>query len=409
MSSEGSDGERLRVAIMSDLHAYDGDLSPPPSWLKMGAEGTNPLLHPIAGLEQLIADDRSLQQTDLLLCPGDLGDKAQPAGVKHGWDMVQRARGALGNPLIVATTGNHDVSSRPNGPALEVDSTEILRELDPLYPYDDRATQQAFFSDHYAIVQHHGWRVVTLNTSAHHGTGEREYDHGRVTSGTRERLLRDLRQQGPSSVNILLCHHHPIEYTAIDEPDRSTIVGGALLMAELAGPDLGPWIIVHGHKHIPHLSYGPGAGTSPVVFSAGSLAASFHMGQQAITRNQFYWLEFDLQAARDLHHGLACRFRSWYWVPNRGWIPTDPGSGLPAEGGFGVRGDPRRLAEVIRTAVYDLDKPSIEWAELVNLCPEVEFLIPADLDGVAAELERMGWSVCRDTCGRYQEVAGPWQ
>jgi hypothetical protein len=393
---------------MSDLHAYEGDVSPAPSWLKTDIASDNPLLHPIAGLEQLIGEDQSLSQTDVLLCPGDLGDKAQSAGVRHGWDMLQRVRSTLGSPVLVATAGNHDVTSRPVGPSPEVDPTETLRDLAPLYPCDVRAVQQAFFSDHYAIVERPDWRVVTLNTSAHHAMGEREYDHGRVTSGTRNRLMRDLRQEGHRPINTLLCHHHPIEYTAIDEPDRSTIIGGALLMAELTAADLGPWVIVHGHKHVPHLSYAPGGGTSPVVFSAGSLTAAFHLGQQAITRNQFYWLEFDFEAARNLHHSITCRFRSWYWVPNRGWIPTDPGSGLPAEGGFGVRGDPRRLAETVRAAISGTGSPSVDWGGLVDLCPEVEFLIPADLDAVATELERLGWSPRRDSCGRYEEVAGPW-
>jgi hypothetical protein len=367
------------------------------------------LLHPIAGLEQLIKGDETLQQTDLLLCPGDLGDKAQRPGVIHGWEMLQRVRAALGDPQLIATTGNHDVTSRPTTPEPMVDPTETLRELKPLYPCDQRELQQAFFSDHFAIVIHDTWRVVTLDTSAHHATGDREYDHGRVTSGTRNRLMRDLREQGPRGINILLCHHHPIEYTAIDEPDRSTIIGGALLMSELTAADLGPWVIVHGHKHVPHLSHAPGGGSSPVIFSAGSLTAAFHLDQQAITRNQFYWLEFDYEAARSLSHSAACRFRSWYWIPNLGWMPTDPGSGLPAEGGFGVRGDPVRLANLVREAVSGDPSPALDWNGLISRCPELEFLIPADLEAVAVELERTGWSVRRDANGRYEEVAGPWQ
>jgi Calcineurin-like phosphoesterase len=399
---------RLRVALVSDLHAYEGDVDRPPSRLKVGAIGTDSNHDPIAGLEHLITHDADLQDSQLLLCPGDLGNRAQRAGVELGWQVIGRVAQALGDAQVVASVGNHDVSSRPGGDNPEVDPTAVLRDLRPRYPYDDRTVQQAFFSDHYAIIDGNSWRVVTLNTSAHHAHGEREYDYGRVTPETRHQLVHDLTAAGLRDTNILLIHHHPLEYTAVDEPDRSTIVGGALLMHEIIRAELGPWLIVHGHKHVPNLAYGPGAGNAPVIFSAGSLTASFHMDQQPITRNQFYWLEFDLGAAQALETSMACRFRSWYWVPGDGWLPSSRGSGLPAEGGFGVRGDPRRFAADVCAAVRASGRPSLDWSGLIARCPELEFVIPADLRAIAGELARRGWSVNLDGCERFEEVAGPW-
>lgn len=399
---------RLSIAVASDLHAYDGEVNPPPSRLKVGASAPDPKQDPIAGLENLIGQDAALRETQLLLCPGDLGHRAQRGGVVLGWHVLERLRGALGNPQVIASIGNHDVSSRPGGDNPQVDPTATLRELRPRYPFDDRAIQQAFFSDHFAIIDGAGCRVVTLNTAAHHAHREGEYDYGRVTPETRQQLATDLEARGRVELNILLIHHHPIEYTAVDEPDRSTIVGGALLMEVLSKAGLGPWLIVHGHKHVPNLAYGPGPGAAPVIFSAGSLTASFHMDQQPITRNQFYWLEFDLEAAQALETSMACRFRSWYWVPGTGWLPSPRGSGLPAEGGFGARGDPRRFAAAVCDAVRASGAPSLGWADLVQQCPEIEFVIPSDLRAVAAELGQRGWSVDLDGCDRFQEVGGPW-
>jgi hypothetical protein len=247
-----------------------------------------------------------------------------------------------------------------------------------------------------------------LNSSAYHAQGEREYDFGRVTPETRRRLLTDLTDEGAHALNILLCHHHPIEYTPVDEPDRSSIVGGTLLLRDLNSADLGPWVVVHGHKHLPNLAYAPGSGSSPVVFSAGSLSASFHLDQQPITRNQFYLLEFDPEAARRNHSRIACRFASWYWVPNRGWLPTTRGSGLPAKGGFGTRCDPRTLAHQINDALQASNQPSFSWDELVAACPDVEFLIPEDLEGVRRELRRIEVGVEVDENGRFEEVAARW-
>lgn len=401
-------GQRLRIAVVSDLHAYEGDVDPPPSRLRVGETGTDPKHDPVAGLEQLITANHEMATSQILLCPGDLGDRAQRGGVELGWRVVERVAAALGNAQVIATVGNHDVVSRPSGSRPQVDPTAVLRGLNPRYPYDDRGVQQAFFSDHYAIVDRDGWRVATVNTSAHHAAGDREFDHGRVTPETRALLVRDLADGGRRDLNILLIHHHPLEYTAVDEPDRSTIVGGALLMQEIIKAQLGPWLIVHGHKHVPNLAYGPGGGDAPVIFSAGSLTASFHMDQQPITRNQFYWLEFDLAGAEALETSMACRFRSWYWVPGSGWLPSPPGSGLPAEGGFGSRGDPRRLAADICVAVRDSGAPSLDWPQLLSRLPQMEFVVPDDLRAIAADLERRGWSVRTDGCHRFEEVAGPW-
>ncbi len=397
----------MRIAVVSDLHAYEGDVTPAPSRLKVGVTSGDPKQDPVSGLEQLVNEDALLRDTQLLLCPGDLGDRAQRGGVELGWRVLGQLAAALGADVI-ATAGNHDVCSRPGGANPHVDPTAVLRGLQPLYPYNNRAVQQAFFSDYYAIIDANGWRVATLNTSAHHAYGDREYDFGRVIPETRHLLVRDLKQAGPQDLNILLIHHHPIEYTAVDEPDRSTIVGGALLMQEIIKARLGPWLIVHGHKHVPNLAYGPGAGDGPVIFSAGSLTASFHMDQQPITRNQFYWLEFDAAAAEALETGIAGRFRSWYWVPGDGWMPSSPGSGLPAEGGFGMRGDPRRFAADICAAVRTSGRPSLDWAGIVERCPEIEFVIPDDLRAICADLEDRGWSVKVDRCDRFEEVAGPW-
>jgi Calcineurin-like phosphoesterase len=399
---------RLRIVVVSDLHAYEGEVKPPPSRLRVGASGPNPRQDPVAGVEHLVGEDAGLRKTQLLLCPGDLGHRAQRGGVELGWKVLERLRGALDNAKVVASVGNHDVSSRPGGDNQRVDPTATLRDLRPRYPFDDRAIQQAFFSDHFAIIDGDGWRVVTLNTSAHHAHGEREYDHGRVTPETRQQLVADLEAGGRAGVNVLLMHHHPIEYTAVDEPDRSTIIGGALLMEDLVKAGLGPWLVVHGHKHVPNLAYGPGAGSAPVIFSAGSLTASFHMDQQPITRNQFYGLELDPDAAQAVRTSMACRFRSWYWVPGDGWLPSPRGSGLPAHGGFGARGDPRRFAAAVCDAVRASGAPSLGWADLVQRCPEIEFVIPTDLRAIAADLEWRGWSVELDACDRFEEVGGPW-
>lgn len=399
--------QTLSLFIASDLHAYEGAINPPPSGLKVGDEGSNPLTYPVPGFEALATQERLT--ADLLLCPGDLGDHAQAGGVTHGWAMIQRMAKALGDATVLATTGNHDVMSRPPVDGSFVDPVDTLRKLSPRYPHPDRPTQQAYFGDSYAIVPYHDCRIVLLNTSTFHGQGDREYSFGRISPTTRQQLLADLDRCGYFPTNILLCHHHPIEYTALDEPDRSSLIGGAILLNELSAKPLGPWLVIHGHKHIPNLAYGPGSGGSAVIFSAGSMSASLHLNQQSTTRNQVYRIEIDQQAALGLRARLVGRFKSWYWVQNRGWLQTTPGSGLPAEGGFGFRGDPRQIAHQVSDALVSSTKPALGWNDLIASCPGLEFLIPSDLEAVRQDLELLGCGVRIDDSGRFEEVVGQWK
>src|SRR5437773_38935 len=67
----------LRIALLSDLHAHDNDPAAPSdvSWLVVAAS-EEPTLHPFAALHNLI--EREQLRADYVVCPGDIGDKANP-------------------------------------------------------------------------------------------------------------------------------------------------------------------------------------------------------------------------------------------------------------------------------------------------------------------------------------------
>src|SRR5689334_18795176 len=104
-------GKRLTIALASDLHARQGsDSGGASSHLRLGEDETQPGRHPIGGLLKLIRDEKL--KADVLLCPGDMGDKADPAGIAYGWEALHRVAAALKCRLVTGTTGNHDVDSR---------------------------------------------------------------------------------------------------------------------------------------------------------------------------------------------------------------------------------------------------------------------------------------------------------
>src|SRR5437879_3349480 len=85
-------GTSLRLAVVNDLHAYDRAIlasgASSPSFLEIGSAEDPTTQHPVASLLALIT--RTPLCADLVLCPGDLGDKSHPAATKQAWDTVHR-------------------------------------------------------------------------------------------------------------------------------------------------------------------------------------------------------------------------------------------------------------------------------------------------------------------------------
>src|SRR5579863_2023126 len=101
----------LTIAVMSDLHVYDEIVDgESPSWLSTSTPRGRDDHHPISALRVLIK--RELPKADLLLCPGDLGDKARPSAIQYAWECVHEIARVLNPALVAATTGNHDCDSR---------------------------------------------------------------------------------------------------------------------------------------------------------------------------------------------------------------------------------------------------------------------------------------------------------
>src|SRR5690348_3651341 len=110
MSGDGI--SELRIGVVSDLHAFDSVVggSPSPSHLNITLPENEPGKHPISGLLRLIEEERLT--ADLFLCAGDLGDKANRAGIQYAWKKIHEIGGKLEAKLIAASSGNHDLDSR---------------------------------------------------------------------------------------------------------------------------------------------------------------------------------------------------------------------------------------------------------------------------------------------------------
>ena len=160
-------------------------------------------------------------------------------------------------------------------------------------------------------------------------------------------------------------------------------------------------MVIHGHKHFPKLCYAQGAtAATPVVFAAGSFSACLAPQIQAIARNQFYIFDFPLDVFPTM--GLVGRFRAWDWIYGIGWQPAQERSGLPQQGGFGIRDKPDSLAaEIARECSKRLQT---KWADIEQRVTKVRYVLPNDLRLIRKKLESDGRFRILDRNGIFEQV-----
>ena len=161
------------------------------------------------------------------------------------------------------------------------------------------------------------------------------------------------------------------------------MAGGKRLLHVLGSGHCGQWIVVHGHKHHPKLEYAQGSGDSPAILSAGSLCACIYSTLQTLARNEFHIVKVVQEEVERL--GLVGRVFSWDWAFGDGWARARAGSGLPYQCGFGYRVHGKALASAIAAKVVP---GFVDWSELCQQIPEIEFLVPQDMAKLFRHLKR---------------------
>jgi predicted phosphodiesterase len=339
-------------------------------------------------------------EADILICPGDFSDKACRDSLRVAWEKSHEVAKALRAHKLIATTGNHDVDSRNLYNAY--DPIEELKSLSPQFPVADNAMASNYWAYHYHVCTYPDVSIVNVNSSAYHMKAGNEIEHGRVADTTLRRIQSELESLSDSSLKVLLCHHNPHTHSELGLGEDDGIIGGQHLLDLLAASTYEAWLVIHGHKHHPKLTYAAGASSAPVVFSAGSVSSTLYPALRAETGNQFYIIEIPLDEIPV--SGLVGTFRSWDWHMHYGWQEADNTKGLPAFGGFGHRESPSRLAARItkwlqgRRAVHASD------TELLKRFSELRYVIPSDLRQLNRCLQSRGFSLEFNSSGTVNQV-----
>jgi 3',5'-cyclic AMP phosphodiesterase CpdA len=386
----------LKFLVVSDIHAFGRKEKSTNSVLDY-SPSANPPPNPLRDLIKLA--QTGVLKADVLICAGDISNQADASGLVAAWKDLQELAKALGNAALVATNGNHDLDSRFLENEKDPDPKGALLGLDPPFPFADSVLSNHYWARNFALVpQSSDVMMAVLNTSAFHGGKQSEIDHGRVSRRTITELCRALEDAKGYKAHVLVCHHHPLPLDGwAGGDDMEYIRNGHDLLTGLLKATSTSWLVVHGHRHLPRLVHGASDNNDvPFVFGVGSLGA-----RMTGVANQFHVVTLHAPPEND-HASITGVVETWFWSDSIGWTFNSTASGLPAECGFGYRGQVKGLvSKIIQMCAT---KTYVTWQEVVDLHPGVRFLMPDSLNILESELGKSSISILRDRNGRIVQV-----
>lgn len=362
----------MKVAIISDLHCKhsSADVSGKSTLLYSDDIDGSPFTNPIKALKKLLLEKEI--KCDLVLCPGDIADKADPQGLSTGWTYLEYIQNVTGSSLLLATVGNHDVNVKcVDGE----DPCGKLKNFEVNYPVPDKGgIRTQYWQEDFCLVKHNRILILVFNSChSHRNTVSSRTSHitldqiGRMKAALTEINSEDF------DYKIALCHHHPINHGNLDNHDTDLISNGDDFVKLLESFKF--QVIIHGHKHEPKLSYKD----SMPIFCSGSLSSTQNVYDLRI-ENTFHIM--DIVPGKSMG-----KIETWVLIPRKGWVQKS-GTYFPCFTGFGERSD---IDELAKRCVEWLKKKGAELDTFEALkvdFKELEYLTPNDQELFNQALER---------------------
>jgi Icc-related predicted phosphoesterase len=380
----------VRIAVIGDPHFASRPNGNKHSKLLIPSDRVNQPIEMWDKLVQLVKDEGL--KADLLLTPGDITTFSDIDALKYGWSRLQELGSQLSAQALIASTGNHDVRSRLNKRApknLEqienrgAGLVEQLKLLSPTYPVHDYIKvdqdgiqhQIDYFGSTLTSYEGERARVLVFNTCNKHTDDPLEYERGAFEDSTAKYLDRYLKScpKKRNKVNIFLCHHRPTSQSD-DGKNYDFIHNGDRMLTKLQNH--GPWLLIHGHKHVGNISYAAGSSTHrAVIFSAASLGAKTEsLDSSDIVNNEIYFLDVDLDVQTDELRGKITVFR-WSEADLCWFEFVDERVGLSSSVGFGCQNVKALSDSIAKKLTGEL---SGKWDSVRSSFYELNYLMPSD-------------------------------
>ncbi|CAH0316613.1 3',5'-cyclic adenosine monophosphate phosphodiesterase CpdA [Pedobacter sp. Bi27] len=362
----------IKIAVISDMHCMHssseenkGNVS---TYLYSDDVGKSETRHPIKALKNLI--EREKLSADILLCPGDIANRADKQGLLTGWTHLEKIRERLAAKCTVATVGNHDIESRNE----EIGNVFLdLQILDPEYPIPSKLQDIKYWSSGYSFVEIDDILVLNIN-SCFFQSNSKTAKKSKIDIVQLEAIGNELTKRDTKSFlyKIVLIHHHPIAHSNLDYEDVDKLDKGDELITLVK--KYGFQFVLHGHKHDARLT----VFKSIPIFCAGSFSSLMNVT--------------DLKSDNTFHMIYLCEnepkgcIKSWIYAPQEGWVVRND-TRFPCFTGFGFSGTISDLGQRISTW---LDKNTTNqmayYDRLKTNFPELDFLGQDEQKDLSIEL-----------------------
>ncbi|MDI6909820.1 metallophosphoesterase [Nocardioides sp.] len=396
--------------VLSDIHASQTVTN----WSHVTVEPPQAPLttQPLRDLREFV--EKQNFKCDFLVVPGDIADQGDAAGLQYAWLILHELATALGAELV-ASPGNHDVVTHSD----IADRSSILKNLRPTFPTGDATLDQNFWREGFTIVERGDYRFVILNSthdfppfpdggkSSPNWAGYlAELDRATFSTELEERMAASLAGR-TEKINVLILHHHPQEHQLRDrfKDTYGPMRRGDALISLLNGAELGRWLVIHGHKHLPQLVHVGGVvGGDVATLCAASLGAHLWKPVSTAARNLFHILDVTNDPVPGLGT-LRGTVDSYYWGYGEGWKPSHPdGCGMPAQSGFGCISDPRDLAQQVAKHMDSNHLEILDYDRLIAVVPEIPYQTPDAFSNLVTALERIGYGFVRNSRQKIVQV-----
>lgn len=371
----------MKCLIVSDLHVYEkgsttSERISRDSLITTDESKPNPLTNLLTYCEK-----HSIT-ADVLICPGDLGDKADSAGITHAWTKLKELANQVKAKQIFAVSGNHDLDSSLVDN--EYDVREHLVHLEPHYPTSDKAQNCHYWTYGYYVSTEINYNLIGINTCHYHGYDPKEIKHGRLSEKTLHKLADELCKLPEKNINILLCHHAPSIFSHHELGEDDFLKLGTELIVELEKRGSDRWMIIHGHKHYPAIYNAQSvSGQPPLVLSSGSLGSTLYDKLTEHTGNQFHMLEFHTDSFKD--YGLVGSIDSWEWNGINDWNP--PNREIPDIQHYSGFGYTENVVSLSIKIAKQVQNTILKEADIEKYFPMLKFMLPVDLLNLRKNLE----------------------
>ncbi|MEW6444230.1 MAG: metallophosphoesterase [bacterium] len=387
----------LTIAIVADLHCHLRSLEyGQESFLLVGSPRIPPSRHPIQSLVDLVRPVPI--RADLLVCPGDVTNRASPEGLSQGMEFLLELKRELRCSSLLCTLGNHDVNSMGGS---DGDHFLISRTAHPCFPLEEEQKDDYWAHGFSIIPADKHSLLLMLNTVADH-RDEKTAKRGAFSDDRLYRLdvqLTNVLRKKSFSFRIAVLHHHPLLHSHISYLSGDVLGNGDQLIEILAKHKFD--LILHGHKHQPRLRRQSVGGRNMLVLAAGSFSA-FLGDLWSTTRNLFHILTLDKPATADEY---VASLRTWEYNHGLGWNPAARRSaGLPHIVKF-MGSVPSIPKEDVLRFLEAEDPQKVNAPELFRAFPALEYLLPDEMESFGGALEsEYGFRFVYDEFGQLYEV-----